>query len=128
MKRLQRLYDVLNITSKMDLLISYGKVKAHIHAKRHIIGVDNTENALVLAQSNFNTENQTQLQQEASVLRINSKFDCNGNVCKIVVVHDNGTVLTSSVWGPRKGEEIIFNSTEGVLSLVNRKKGLLDDL
>ena len=45
-----------------------------------------------------------------------------------MVVHDNGTVLTSSVWGPRKGEEIIFNSTEGVLSLVNRKKGLLDDL
>jgi hypothetical protein len=63
-----RLFDALNITSKMDLFISYGKLKAGIHAKRHIIGVDKTENALVLAQSNFNTENQTQLQQEASVL------------------------------------------------------------
>jgi len=63
-----RLFDALNITSKMDLFISYGKVKVRMHAKWHIIGVDNTENALVLAQSNFNTENQIQLQQEASVL------------------------------------------------------------
>ena len=115
MKRLQRLYDVLNITSKMDLFIFYGKVKVRIHANRHIIGVDNTQNILVLAQSNLNTENQTQLHQEASVLQINSQFDYNGNVCKVVLVHDNGTVLTSSVWGSRKGGEIIFNSTEQVL-------------
>jgi hypothetical protein len=119
-----RLFDALNITSKMDLFISYGKVKACIHAKRHIIGVDNSEDALVLAQSNFNMEKQTQLQQEASVLRINFKFDYNVNVCKVVLVHDNGTILTSSVWGPRKGEEIIFNSTEEVLQLVTRKQGL----
>jgi len=119
MKRLQRLYDVLNITSKMDLFISHGKVKVRIHANQHIIGVDNTQNILVLAQSNLNTENQTQLHQEASVLQINSKFDYNGNVCKVVLVHDNGTVLTSSVWGSRKGEEIIFNSIEQVLQLVN---------
>jgi hypothetical protein len=39
-----------------------------------------------------------------------------------VLVHDNGRVLTSSVWGPRKGEEIIFNSTEEVLQLVTKNK------
>ncbi len=62
-------------------------------------------------------EKQTQLQQEASVLRINFKFDYNVNVCKVVLVHDNGTVLTYSVWGSRKGEEIIFIFTEEVRGL-----------
>jgi hypothetical protein len=51
------------------------------------------------------------------VLQINSKFDYNGNVCKVVLVHDNGTVLTYSVWGSRKGEEIIFIFTEEVRGL-----------
>jgi hypothetical protein len=45
-----------------------------------------------------------------------------------VLDHDNGRVLTSSVWGPRKGEEIIFNSTEEVLQLVNQKRGYYRDV
>jgi len=55
--------------------------------------------------------------------RINSKFDYEGNVCKVDSVNPDGTVVTSSLWGPQSGERIVFNSVVEVLHLVNLKRG-----
>ena len=61
--------------------------------------------------------------QPSSLLRINSKFDYERNVCKVDSVNPDGTVVTSSFWGPWKGDNIIFNSVAEVLHLVNLKRG-----
>ncbi len=58
-----------------------------------------------------------------TLLRINSKFDYEGNVCKVDSVNPDGTVVTSSLWGPQSGERIVFNSVVEVLHLVNLKRG-----
>ncbi len=43
------------------------------------------------------------------MLQVDSEFDYDGNVCKVVSVNMDGTVLKSSLWG--------------VLQMVNQKNG-----
>jgi hypothetical protein len=61
--------------------------------------------------------------QPNTLLRMNSKFYYEGNVCMVDSVNPDGTVVTSSLWSPRKGDNIIFNSAVEVLHLVNLKRG-----
>jgi hypothetical protein len=46
-----------------------------------------------------------------------------GYLCKVVYINAVVTVLVSTLWGPRQGEEIIFNSAQEVL-LVNQNRGI----
>jgi len=42
----------------------------------------------------------------------------------VASVNADGTVLTFSLWKPRQGKEIKFDSVEEVLVMVNQKRGL----
>jgi hypothetical protein len=44
-------------------------------------------------------------------------------LCKVVYIIAVVTVLVSTLWGPKQGEEIIFNSAQEVL-LVNQNRGI----
>jgi hypothetical protein len=41
--------DMINIINRIDLSVSYSKVKVHLDAFRHVVGVD-TDNSIMLLQ------------------------------------------------------------------------------
>jgi hypothetical protein len=82
-----RALDAMNIITRIDLYVSFSKVKVHLYASRHIAGVDTTNNALLLQHFGEISDRQ-ELPQTAntvrslsmSMLQVNSKSDYNGNV------------------------------------------------
>jgi hypothetical protein len=122
-----KVLDTMNVLNRIDLYVSYSKVQLHLYASRHIVGVDTTINTMLqqhLGEIPDAAAEQRLEPPQNSVLRVNSKFDYNGNVCKVASVNADGTVLTFSLWKPRQGKEIKFDSVEEVLVMVNQKRGL----
>jgi hypothetical protein len=115
--------DCINVLSKADIYISYAKIRLRLHAYRHVLGVDTNNNVSLLTNLPPLEPNAVITNQPISTLKVNSKFDYDGNVCKVVSVSPDQTVLALSLWGPRKGEDIVFNTVEEVVNFVNAKRG-----
>jgi hypothetical protein len=125
--------DAINVLSRLELYISYSMLKIRLYAYKHIVGEDATMNHRLLeelGETHPSADEHPLMQatpatstRSMSSLRINSKFDYNGNVCKVLSVNSDGMVLTSCLWGPHAGEEITFDSVEEVARLVNLKRG-----
>jgi hypothetical protein len=115
--------DLSNVLSKTDIYISYAMIRLCLHAYCHVVGVDANKNVPLLSNLPPPETDPATINYPISMLRVNSKFDYEGNVCKVVSVNPDGTVLTLSVWGPRTGEEIMFNTTKEVVNLVSAKGG-----
>jgi hypothetical protein len=120
-----KMNDAMNVLSKVYLYIGYSNVRLWLHAYQHIVGIDAHNNIPLISCIPREALPRPEVISElpSGVLRINSKFDYQGNVCKVVSVNSNGSVCTCSLWGPQKGDEIIFNSVREVLQLVNAKRG-----
>jgi hypothetical protein len=88
-----------------------------------VLGVDTNNNVPLLTNLPPLEPNAVITNQPISTLKVNSKFDYDGNVCKVVSVNPDRTVLALSLWGPRKGEDIVFNTVEEVVNFVNAKRG-----
>jgi hypothetical protein len=119
--------DAVNVLSRIYVDVSYSKVRLKLHAYQHIVGVD-TNNIPLISSMEHEAPGQPpdiggRHRNNNTLLRINSKFDYEGNVCKVDSVNPDGTVVTSSLWGPQSGERIVFNSVVEVLHLVNLKRG-----
>jgi hypothetical protein len=98
-------------------------IRLCLHAYCHVVGVDANKNVPLLSNLPPPETDPATINHPISMLRVNSKFDYEGNVCKVVSVNPDGTVLTLSVWGPRTGEEIMLNTTKEVVNLVSAKGG-----
>ena len=56
-------------------------------------------------------------------LQINSKFDYNNSMFKVVSADEHQGVQAVCVWGELLGQEIHFENLGEVLELVNQKRG-----
>jgi hypothetical protein len=87
-----------------------------------VVGVDTHNNFPLLSNLPPAEPDAVLTNQPISMLRVNSKFDFDGIVCKVDSVNSDRTVLALSLWGPRKGEDIVFNTIEEVVNVVNAKQ------
>ena len=127
--------DAINVLSRLELYVSYSSLKVRLYAYKHVVGADATQHRRLLEElggtqqgTNANVVGQQNADRGAnaiSSLRVNSKFDYNGNLFKVVSVSHDGNVLTTCLWGPQSGENITFHSVEEVARLVNLKRGQL---
>ena len=130
-----KMLDAINVLSRLELYVSYSSLKVRLYAYKHVVGADATQHRRLLEElggtqqgTNANVVGQQNADRGANVissLRVNSKFDYNGNLFKVVSVSHDGNVLTTCLWGPQSGENITFHSVEEVARLVNLKRGQL---
>jgi hypothetical protein len=113
--------DAINVTSKIELYVSSSKLQLRVHAFKHQVS-DQTENLWLQGQLSAHIAPQQMPQAEVQNVRINSKFDYNNSLFKVLGTTKNGAFRAVCVWGEQKGEEFTFDTTE-VVELVNRKRG-----
>jgi hypothetical protein len=109
------------MTSRIELYVSKKKLKLRCHAFGYIIGHDRPNNgwlALQLAQR----VPQITPQQQPRAIRINSRFDYNNSLYKVISATADG-IQALCLWGDSQGQTVLFADIEEVVQLVNEKRG-----
>ncbi len=111
--------------SWIELYVGKRHLKLKLHAFSHIVGADVTNNNEWLSKqlaARLPTENTNA--QPSSSIRLNSRFNYNNNLYKIVQATDQG-IEALCLWGENQGQMAVFPETNQVIDLVNKKHRLL---
>ena len=122
---IMRYNDLVNVVEKIDLYISSSRVKLRLFASRHQVGQPCTHVQLLNEIGNPEAREEVAVDgvvTRSNILRINSSFDYNGNVYRVVKEMPDGRILCKSVWGTLKGNESWFDKLD-VIRMVKEKRG-----
>lgn len=114
-----KINDALNMTSKMGVYLSCTKIRIKVCAFKHLVG-DATQHEWLSKQLPSTATPQYATVSNDTV-RINSRFDYNGSLFKVVAVDNNEQCLAVCLWGQQVGIQLTF-PLELVSGLVKRKR------
>ncbi len=112
----------LNMSSRIELYLGKRMLKVKVHAFKHIIGADTCNHAWLSMQLAQRAPCQQQDEEATRSIRLNSRFDYNNSLFKVVSASNQG-VEALCLWGESKGQTMVFPSVNEVLQLVNQKRG-----
>jgi hypothetical protein len=115
-----RLNDAVNM-SNMDVFIGTIRLRVKVHALKQIVG-KTAENDWLRAKLSAHPIGQQAVPTAGRTLCINSKFDNNYNIFKVIETSDTFGVRFVCIWGERKGQEVFFQDINEVINLVNIKR------
>jgi hypothetical protein len=116
------LNSTLNMRSRIEVYLGKQRLKVKVHAFKHNIGAETCNHAWLSMQLAQRTPAQQQGEDATRSIRLNSRFDYNNNLFKVISVSDQG-VEALCLWGESKNETVVFPLINEVLQLVNQKRG-----
>jgi hypothetical protein len=116
------LNSTLNMSSRIELYLSKRMLKVKVHAFKYNVGSDTCNHAWLSMQLAQRTPCQQPGTEVTRSIRLNSRFDYNNNLFKVISASDQG-VEALCLWGESKGETLVFPSINEVLQLANEKRG-----
>jgi len=110
--------DTLNMVTKLEIYLSYTKIRLKVTAFKHLVG-DTTQHQWLSKQ--VPSTPVMQRGDASNTVRINSRFDYNGLLFKVVGVGGNDQVLATCLWGEQVGMQLTL-PLDLVVGLVKRKR------
>jgi hypothetical protein len=101
------LNSTLNMSSRIELYLSKRMLKVKVHAFKYNIGADTCNHAWLSMQLAQRTPCQQPGTEATRSIRLNSQFDYNNNLFKVISASDQG-VEALCLWRVSKGETLVF--------------------
>jgi hypothetical protein len=111
--------DALNMVTKMEVYLSHTKLRLKVYAFKHLVG-DTTQHQWLSKQLSITTP-AMQGGELSNTVRINSRFDYNGSLFKVVAADGNDQVQATCLWGEQVGMQLTL-PLDVVRGLVKRKR------